>query len=387
MNNILEKGNNPCSSCGVCAIICPENVINIQHNDDGFYQPIVDENKCINCGLCQKVCYQYLETPRAFNNYFKDKEIYGAWSKDEDIVLNSSSGGVGHELIIQALNDGYEVVGVTFDTEKDTCRHEIAGKISHAEKFRSSKYLQSYTIDAFDQFKANKKYLVIGTPCQIYGLRKYVQLKQWEYNFILVDFFCHGTPSYLLWKKYRQYIQDKFALKELAHVKFRNKRESSWHSYSMKIDDISGKGYMQINAFTEDLFFKFFLSDTCLNACCYKCLMRLDNCTSDIRLADFWGDKYKENEKGVSLVSLNTDKGKSYFKKVEDALQVEHCCFEDLQNSQGKRFGAIPGKRDLVMSLLKSDVGILDIYKLTIRASFMKRAKHFLKESIVKYQK
>jgi len=374
MNNILDKGQNPCSSCGVCAVACPTNCITITHNKDGFYRPVVDENKCTSCGLCKKVCYQYLETPEPFVNYFQDKAIYGAWSKDEETRLASSSGGVGHELIKAALQNGYKACGVIFDAEKDICKHQLAQTAQEAEKFRSSKYLQSYTPEAFSQFRKDEKYLVVGTPCQIYGLRQWLKLKKWEGNFILIDFFCHGTPTFLLWKKYQEYIRKKYALHAFKEVKFRSKEKSSWHSYAMKISDISNKEYLKTNAFAEDLFFKFFLSDSCLNDSCYNCLLRLDHCSSDIRLADFWGSKYRADKKGVSLVTINTSKGKHFYKDLTERIENDIWTFYDLEDSQPLRFHT-KKKSHHVMNLLASEFGINQIYRATIRPHLSTRIR------------
>ena len=42
-----------CYGCGVCAISCTKNIISIELNDNGFYEPrISDVNKCTDCGLC-----------------------------------------------------------------------------------------------------------------------------------------------------------------------------------------------------------------------------------------------------------------------------------------------------------------------------------------------
>lgn len=48
---------NDCYGCGLCAIVCSRKIINIEHNNDGFYEPhIVKSDKCTDCGLCTEVC-------------------------------------------------------------------------------------------------------------------------------------------------------------------------------------------------------------------------------------------------------------------------------------------------------------------------------------------
>jgi hypothetical protein len=104
--------------------------------------------------------------------------------------------------------------------------------------------------------------------------------------------------------------------------------------------------------------------------------MRLDTCASDIRLADFWGAKYRYDEEGVSLVTINTEKGSSLFDQVSSSLTIEKCSFDDLQDSQPKRFQLInKEKRDQVLDLLQGSKGLNDIYRKTIKPSFYKRLK------------
>jgi coenzyme F420-reducing hydrogenase beta subunit len=366
MNNVYDTGIHPCCSCGVCAAACPHQAITIQLDSDGFYRPVISIDICIECGLCKDVCYKYstFGLSKELKNIFQDKTIYGAWSNREEIVKSTTSGGVGHEFLEFYLKKSYKSCGVIYDAKDNKCRHVVIDSVDDLDKLKTSKYLQSDTFEAFSSLKNEGKYIVIGTPCQIHGLRQLIRRWKREDDFILIDFFCFGTPSFLLWEKYENYIKKQKSLGPFTEVCFRSKASTSWHSYAVKVTDNAGKSYLRKDAANKDLFMKIFLSETCLNESCYKCMFRLDSCFSDIRLGDFWGEKYKENENGVTLVAINTEKGRTFFDDVSFSLHVDTCTFSDLQKAQPKRFHTIMDKRRSEMiQLLQSNLSLLKIYR------------------------
>lgn len=343
-------------------MVCPADAIAFGRDDDGFYAPEVDADKCTQCGVCTEVCYKYLAPAQPFVNTFEGKPLYGAWSSDVETVRASSSGGVGYELTAHFLAQGYKICGCVFDAVNDECKHIIAENEVDLEAIRSSKYLQSYTPAAFSQLAKDGKYLVVGTPCQIYGVRKWVEMMRWEERFVLVDFFCHGTPSFNLWKKYKEHLRDRHGLgKSLRSVNFREKG-TGWHTYAMSVSDSAGAKYVREKAAGRDLFFRFFLRDTCLSASCYECRLRLDHCASDIRIADFWGTKYADNQRGVSLVITNTEKGARAFEAIKPALVAEKCTFADLRGSQGVRWLKLNDKRAAILNELRGTEPLGRIY-------------------------
>ena len=70
------------------------------------------------------------------------------------------------------------------------------------------------------------------------------------------------------------------------------------------------------------MFYKLFLGDYCCNSACHKsCKYKYDKSSADIRIGDFWGPTYAQNEEGVSSVIAFTEKG-------EQILQQLDCTFE-----------------------------------------------------------
>lgn len=335
MNNISNIHS--CFGCGVCATVCAKQIINIELNSEGFYEPcITEETKCTACGLCLTVCaYSHDDLS------LKDRCIksYGAWSKDDDVRRKCSSGGVSFELGKKLIGEGYKVCGVRYNAKLNRAEHYIAMTIEELVPSIGSKYIQSYTVDGFRAIDRKQKYLITGTPCQIESFRRYIQKFKKEDNFVLMDFFCHGVPSKLMWNKYVRWAEARVG--KLTYVSWRNKF-TGWHdSWAIAIDGekhggtinwhnnylllIKEKNCFFNSRFSQgDMFYQLFLSNSCLGKACYeKCRFKYDRSSADIRIGDAWGSHYKNDEKGVSSVLTFTEKG-------DELIQHCNCHIEEL---------------------------------------------------------
>lgn len=303
--NILEFDH--CYGCGVCELICPIHIISMRLNSDGFYSPYIEDvEKCINCELCLKTCaFNTTATkPVTSTNYL----YYAAWAKDKEVRNMSSSGGFGYSLLSLLIAKGYKVCVVRYNAKKRRAEHYIATSLKDLRESAGSKYLQSYPTNALKELKSKGKWAVVGTPCQIHSLRKYIRIKHREKDFVLLDFFCHGVPSYHLFNKYLEEIEEKNG--KSTNVQWRIKKGYGWHdSWVMRVTCKNG---IYEQAFSKgDLFYQFFLKNRCLNTSCYiDCKYKMIDSYSDIRMGDLWGSKFATNEKGVSGVVVFSEKGK-----------------------------------------------------------------------------
>lgn len=264
---------------------------------------------------------------------------YAAWSNDAAVRRKCSSGGVGFELGRTLIEQGYKVCGVRYNSETNRAEHYIATTIEELIPSIGSKYIQSYTVDGFKAINRKGKYLVTGTPCQIDSFRRYIQKFRCEDNFVLMDFFCHGVPSMLLWQKYTAWAESQVG--KLTYVSWRNKF-TGWHdSWAMSIDgENTGekvnwhdsynllikekKGFLNSRLSQGDFFYNLFLSNSCLGKACYeKCKYKYNRSAADIRIGDFWGKTYQDNEDGVSAVIAFTKKGDEVLKLCNCTL-VKH---------------------------------------------------------------
>jgi len=319
MNNISEIKN--CYGCGVCATVCPQKIIDIKLNKDGFYEPQLNNpDKCTHCGLCLSVC-SYIDEKASSSAAFNVKS-YASWSKDTKVRFNSSSGGVSYELGKFLIQKGYKACVVRYDLKKNRAEHFMASTIEEFAQSIGSKYIQSYTLDGFNQFNRKDKFFVTGTPCQIDSIRRYIKKLKIEDNFILMDFFCHGVPSMLMWQKYTQMVLPKTG--KFTDVSWRNKI-TGWHdSWQMKI---KGENKIEYQSWKTkgDLFYKMFLGNNCLGKACYdKCKYKMTSSAADIRIGDLWGSKYKENKDGVNAVLAMTSKGDAILHSIACLNLVSH---------------------------------------------------------------
>lgn len=344
-----------CYGCGVCVAACAHKALGLRLDKRGFYSPYMqDKAACSHCGLCLNVC-SYKDKDLARKN--EVLEWNAMWSMNPKNRMMSSSGGVAYEIALKALEMGYEVVGVRYNTDKHMAEHVICTKPEEIDALRGSKYIQSYTVDAFEQLDRKKKYLVVGAPCQIDSLRRWVEMRKISDNFIFVDFFCHGVPSYWVWKKY---VKENFAKKEIERIDFRSKQNYTtneawpWHaSFVVTSHDIR-KHISQPNINKRDWFYHYFLEDLSLGKACYEhCKFKMYKSTADIRIGDAWGSAYEKDEKGVSAVLAFTKKGKDLLTLCADRLEKKDIALDLLCEGQMPEPPQMPPLYDVRLWLLR----------------------------------
>lgn len=341
-----------CFGCGVCSIVCPKEIITLDQNEDGFYTPTVNSNLCDECGLCVKVC-SFVEQE---SNNKTSLRSYAAWSIDAKTRKFCTSGGICFELSKAYVDSGYKSIGVEYNPEKQIAQHYVAKTVEDIKKSRKSKYIPSYTLDAFSEINKKDKYIVFGTPCQITSLRKYAKLLKIEENFLFVDFFCRGVPSLRMFHKYL-----KLAKRKAGKVKdvFWRHKDSSWQD-STHVKVMGDKGVFQYSKRPYvDLYFSFFLGDRCMNKACYDdCYFKQLNSDADIRVCDLWGKKYVDNPYGVSGVVCFTKQGKAAMDKIKDKCVLEQENVETICEGQLKKNIVRTKSYQYVKDALKSNKSI-----------------------------
>ena len=103
----VYKALENCCGCALCENVCPKNAITMTEKD-GFKYPVINKELCVDCGLCEKKCPMNAEKLSQSNCI----EAFAVKHKSQEVVLNSSSGGIFTALSDKILsNGGYILCG------------------------------------------------------------------------------------------------------------------------------------------------------------------------------------------------------------------------------------------------------------------------------------
>lgn len=151
-------------------------------------------------------------------------ESYAFKYENNDVLLNSSSGGAFTAISDYVLSMNGVVYGAIYCVEENLVFHVRATDKSGRNLMRGSKYLQSKIgdayLDVFQDLKNEKLVLFSGTACQIAGLKQYLHMRNMKTNnLITVDIICHGVGSPLIWKDFIEFMQKKNYIPLILEVK------------------------------------------------------------------------------------------------------------------------------------------------------------------------
>jgi coenzyme F420-reducing hydrogenase beta subunit len=372
-----------CIGCGACMKICAFKAIEMLPDDEGFLYPNVDSDTCKQCGQCLLIC--------PIINYLDKKqhqlpEVWSAWNLDQDIRMQSSSGGVFYELALSIIKRNGVVYGAVFDPNF-RLQHKAAFTIEEINPMMGSKYVQSEIIDTFTEvysfIKKGVLVLYSGTPCQVAALYSFLG-EDFE-NLITCDVICHGVASPGVFQSYIDHLEKKNQSR-IVEYKFR-KKISSWKNFHNSIK--YNNGFTQEEMHNENIFMKGYLNNLFLRPVCYDCKFSNVSRISDITLGDFWGIwKYKSeynSDLGVSALISNTNKGYELIKKlpiIREEAKIDWLIAENPMLNSSVR---MPGKRELFFKMWNKNVDVETIINKCIPpASILDKILYSLKKRIKK---
>jgi len=393
MNVTKTRNLDLCVSCEICNAVCPVDAIHIEF-DGGQFLPKVDQKTCIDCEKCVEVC-PGLDITVFDDENFEDKitgsyiEGYSAYTKDREILKNSTSGGAITQLVIELLKeeeyDGAFVL--PFDMFKgNQARLCLAETEEEVRKASKSKYLPASVYNVVKKLESEEKpkYIIVSTPCQLSGIKNFIDLKEIDDEKLLfLGLFCDKTLNF----NFLNYIEEKHGTEREKLVKFdyKNKEKDGWPGHpklyfdSSREEIIDRKERMRVKEFFQ------------LERCLY-CLDKLN------RQADMsFGDCYitgKENP-GRSSVIIRTEKGKEVWEKYKHSFTWDESSVESIKKSQkisqkrenlefAKAFKKTKKSSELKKRIKKIELGKkskFDEIKSSIPQSKIKKISEFLKGS------
>ena len=326
-----------CCGCGACAAICPQGVIKIKSDILGFYIPIIDHQKCISCGRCTKFCNVKSER----NTVLK---AYGIKHCNPAILAKSRSGAFFYAISKYIIEQKNGVVYGSYMSETDEVEHIRVVSIDDIQKLQGSKYTQSYIRSsiyqkAIDDVKEGRWVVFSGTGCQVDKFKKALCFNHVSHSkVVLIDIICHGVTTPTLWRDYCLYIRRKYKKRkmEVGRFQFRDKTlgwSKHWESFSLKTVPPLGKSIKSFTIYS-NLYTKLFYSNLFLRNICFTCKFANMNRVSDFTLGDFWGWEkvdlhLNKDDKGVSLVLMNTNKALHIFEALKQDLIYKDCTHMD----------------------------------------------------------
>lgn len=320
---IEVKNKENCCGCEACANICPKHCITMVEDEEGFRYPQVDKEKCINCRLCEKVCPIINEVKKS--DILNQLQFYASYNKNDEILKNSSSGGMFTLFAECILKKNGVVYGVIQENTYDV-KFVRAENEKDLEKMRGSKYLQAHVNNIYNRvlqdLKEERYVLFSGTPCQIAALYNVLGKNNYE-KLYTIDVVCHGVPSNAVYQKYITYLEYKFN-KKVTFIKWRDKI-NGWGPNRITLYFNDDSKYTTVSR--ENPFQTGFLDNIYLRPSCYKCIYAKLPRIGDISLADFWGYDGKllgdNQNKGLSAVIISSKKGNEFWEAIKKDLVVE----------------------------------------------------------------
>ena len=381
IDKVIKKSE--CCGCFGCLNSCPKNCIQMKDDNEGFWYPEVDYYRCIKCNLCIKNC-PALNIHNKNEDVLKEAEVIAAYSKDEVLRLDSTSGGIFSEIAKYFIKEKGIVYGAIYNQEH-LVEHYRGTTVEDIDKLRQSKYLQSNIGDIYRKVKEDlinkKKVLFVGTPCHIAALNNYLS-KNYD-NLTTIDFLCRGINSPEAYKQYLKNLEKKYFSK-IKRVIFKNKTYG-WHRFSTKIIFENGQEYIQ-DRYTDSYMRGYLEGNLFMRPSCHECRYKSLPRYADITLGDFWGiEKVRpdlDQDKGTSIFMLNTEKGKKVFESIEERIVFEKMKINDiyLGNTALTQRVLLTKKQQKMREIFFKNYKEKDFENLVLELLYQNRIVKFLKK-------
>lgn len=317
---MLNINREKCTGCGACVQRCPKRCIAWEKGEFGFLYPSINAAMCVQCGLCEQICP--IEKKASIP---KNQRVYAAVHRSPDILARSTSGGAFTALAQAIFQSGGVVYGAAMSDAMQVM-HIRTETTAELDALRGSKYVQSDTgstyVQAERDLKEGRSVLYSGTPCQIDGLKCFLQ-KDYG-NLYTVDIVCHGVGSQAYFDKYMEYARVKYG--QIETLRFRSKEYAGWSCGGVVVGTSDARHTKPYRDY-DNYYYSYFLSGEIYRKSCYSCKYANTQRVGDFSLGDYWGVEALHlplpTENGCSLLIVNSEKGQALLDTIADLDKAE----------------------------------------------------------------
>ena len=364
-----------CCGCMACSQVCNLSAIAMKQDENGFFYPEVDKSKCVDCGMCEKVCPMRED----FVGQDANPETFAVRNKKEEVLNSSSSGGVVSMIGEWVLGQNGVVYGAAYD-DAFQVRHLRAQTLEEAERFRTSKYVESDVSGIYEtliqDLKDGRVVLLTGTPCQISGWKKYLEVKRVDTtNLYTCDNICHGVPSRKLWEEYLSILKEKY-IESDDHIVYVNMRSKKDSGKDKKLEVRLEKRDIEsvVDGFSYNLIYQSMYGT---RPSCFNCKYTSYKRPSDITVGDFWNAEKAgipfEISGGISEVLINTDKGKALLHVIKEGADMAPISKENAWQLHLENPSKQPGKQDEFWQAFHESVDKEAVFRKYMKGSILTR--------------
>lgn len=261
-------------------------------------------------------------------------KAYQLRSKEFSSRINSTSGGFFYTIAKSIIERNGIVYGVGLNDSFYACHLRVTN-LNDLENLRGSKYIQSNIGNCFLQVKNDlEKDLFVcfsGTPCQIYGLSKY--LGKTYKNLVLVEVACFSVASPKSLTYFLNYI--KIDNSDISRINFRDKTKYGYHNSQFTIYGKNNEILYSAGP-EKNQFLRAFVNNYSTRPSCYKCPFKKNNRKSDFTIWDCYFPKNKidKDGSGCSSVLINTDNGTDFFETIKHLFEIIEMDYNMLLESE-----------------------------------------------------